>query len=120
MKFLIVDDSKVARTKLEKYVITLGYEVVGHACDGVEAIQKAQELQPDIITMDMEMPKMKGSLSSKEILSLNKDINIILITSLVDKKELIEALKVGVKKILQKPVKQETFAATIQDLIEGR
>lgn len=120
MKFLIVDDSKVARKKLEKYITSLGYEVIAHACDGLEAIDKAKELQPDIITMDLEMPNMKGTIASKEILTLNKNINIILITSLVDKKELIEALKVGVKKILQKPVKQETFQATIQDLIEGR
>jgi len=120
MRFLIVDDSKVARKKLEKFVIELNYEVVGHACDGLEAIEKVKEHQPDIITMDLEMPNMKGVQATQEILSLNKNINIILITSLVDEKELIGALKIGVKKVLQKPVKQETFNTTIADLIKGR
>ena len=120
MKFLIVDDSKFARAKMKNFIQEIGYEVVGEACDGLEAINMVKDCSPDCITMDLEMPNIKGDEASKKILMLNKNINIILITSIMDKKELINALKIGVKKILQKPVTQEVFLQTVNDMIEGR
>lgn len=116
MKFLIVDDSKLARNKMANFITELGYEVVGEAVDGLEALRLASELSPTHITMDLEMPKMKGNEASQKILALNPDINIILITSIVDKKELIQALKLGVKKVLTKPVTLDTLKTTLDEM----
>ena len=119
MKFLVVDDSKIARTRICDYVSKLGYEVIGEACDGIEAISKYKELLPNIITIDLEMPNMKGIEASKEILKLNPNINIILVTSIIDKKEVINALKIGVKKVIQKPFTLESFAQKVNELKTG-
>ncbi|QKF67940.1 chemotaxis regulatory protein [Arcobacter venerupis] len=119
MKFLVVDDSKIARSRICDYIKELGYEVLDEACDGIEAIEKYKKLLPSVITIDLEMPNMKGIEASKEILRLNPKINIILITSIVDKKEVINALKIGIKKVIQKPFTFEYFAQEINKLKKG-
>ena len=119
MKFLVVDDSKIARARICDYIKELGYEVIGEASDGIEAIKKYKELLPNIITIDLEMPNMKGIESSKEIIRLNPNINIILVTSIIDKKEVINALKVGVKQVIQKPFTFEYFAQKVNELEKG-
>lgn len=116
MNFLVVDDSKVARTKISKYIIELGYHVIGEAEDGLEACEMAKKLKPDFITMDLEMPEMNGIDAAKEIISLSKDIDIIIITSIIDKKVLIDALRNGVKKVLRKPISLENLRQAIDEL----
>ncbi|QKF81518.1 response regulator [Halarcobacter ebronensis] len=109
MKFLIVDDSKVSREKISKILIQLGYEVVGEAKDGLEALRKTKELSPTFITMDFEMPNMKGDEASKKILALFPNVKIIVITSVVNKRELHNMHEIGVKKILKKPITKESL-----------
>lgn len=116
MKFLIVDDSKLARRKMTNFINELGFNVVGEASDGLEALRLASELSPTHITMDLEMPNMKGNEASEKILALNPDINIMLITSIVDKKELIHALKMGVKKVLTKPITIDMLKVAIDEM----
>lgn len=119
MKFLIVDDSKIARTKTKDFIEAMGYEVVAEAVDGIDAIEKYKKHLPQFMAIDLEMPNMKGIEASKEILKLNPNVNIILVTSIIDKKELINALKIGVKKILQKPFTFELFSNSVNELIQG-
>jgi len=116
MNFLVVDDSRMARRRVIDYIEELEMKVIGEAVDGLEAISQFKLLSPDIITLDLEMPNMKGIASAKEILKLDSNVNIILVTSIIDKKELINALKIGVKKVLIKPFTQETFKRTIEEL----
>lgn len=116
MKFLIADDSKLSRNKLSQMIIDLGYEVLDTAVNGQEAVEKFIKLNPTYITMDLEMPVKRGDKAAKEILELNPDVNIILVTSIVDKKELLTAIKFGVKKVIQKPVTIEKLSQTIDEL----
>ena len=104
MKFLIVDDSKLSRSKILSYIEDLGHEVIGEAVDGNDAIVKAKELNPEYITMDLEMPNLSGVDATKKILSNNPNIKIILITSISDKTEIIRAIKYGAKGSLRKPI----------------
>lgn len=101
---------------MASYIQELGFEVVGMAEDGKEAVKLADELKPDFITMDLEMPHMKGDEASKNILENSPDAKIILITSIVDKKELVNASKIGVKKILKKPITQNIFANALAEI----
>jgi two-component system chemotaxis response regulator CheY len=116
MKFLIVDDSHLARVRLCKYIEKLGFEVIGEAIDGYDAIEKFKKLSPDAIAIDLEMPKMKGIEASKKILEINPNVDIILVTSIVDKKEIINAFKVGIKKVIRKPFTIELLEQTINEL----
>lgn len=115
--FLIVDDSTIARKKLLDFVQNLGYKNIDEAEDGLIAVNKFKEKKYDYIIMDLEMPNMKGNEASKRILQLNPNIKIILVTSIIDKKELIGALNIGVKKILRKPVSFQMFEEVISELI---
>lgn len=119
MRFLVVDDSKIARQKTRDFIESMGYEVIDEAVDGIDAIEKYRRHMPEFVTIDLEMPNMKGIEASIEILKLNSTVNIILVTSIVDKKELINALKIGIKKILQKPFTFEVFSNSVNELIEG-
>jgi len=116
LKFLIADDSKLSRTKISQMVKDLGYEVLGYAQNGQEAVDKFKELNPSCITMDLEMPVKRGDVAAKEILELNPDATIMVITSIVNKKELLSAIKFGVKKVLKKPVTIEKLKYAIDEL----
>ncbi len=115
-KFLVVDDSKIARQKLSEFIKELNFSVIHEAEDGVIAVERFKKIAYDYIIMDLEMPNMKGNEASKLMLEINPNINIILVTSIVDKKELIGALKIGVRKILRKPVNFEMFAQAVKEL----
>lgn len=117
MKFLVVDDSKISREKIKNMIIELGYEVVGEAKDGEEAIRLVETLKPTFVTMDLEMPNLKGDQASVKILEINPKINIILVTSIVNQKEIINAIRLGVKKFLQKPISIEKLKEVITDIV---
>lgn len=115
-KFLVVDDSKIAREKMKSYLKNINFDIVHDAEDGKIAVDRFKKIAYDYVIMDLEMPNMKGNEAAKHMLLLNPNINIILVTSIVDKKELIGALKIGVKRILKKPVAFEMFKQTITEL----
>jgi two-component system chemotaxis response regulator CheY len=96
----------------------LGYDVIGEAFDGLEAIERFKELSPTYITIDLEMPNMNGIDASKEILSIDPNVKIVLITSIINKKELVSALKVGIKNILQKPITVDDLKRVINKIID--
>lgn len=116
-RFLIVDDSRVSRAKLLGYINEMGHEVVAEAVDGEDAIVKFKEFSPEFITMDVEMPKKSGIDATKEILDINQNVNITLITSVVDKKVTLLALRYGARNVLQKPVTFEVFTEEIKKQI---
>ena len=107
MKILIVDDSKLLRTKISNLISNLGHEVVAQAKDAQEGIVKYKEFWPDIILSDYEMPDINGIEMAREIYKINKNAIIILITSMVDKKITLEALKSGIRTVLTKPITLE-------------
>jgi len=116
MNFLVVDDSKFARRKLSKLIAQLGYNVVGEAEDGLKAIEQYKKLKPDFITMDLEMPNMQGTDAAKKILEIDINTRIILITSIVDKKVILNAFKSGVKGYLTKPMTLDELKEVIDKI----
>lgn len=117
MKFLVADDSKISRVKISSLISELGFEVVAQASNGQEAVDIFKEFRPSFITMDLEMPIKKGDVASKEILDIEPNANIILITSIIDKKILLTSIKQGVKRVIQKPVTLEKLHHAINDTI---
>ena len=103
MKILIVDDSEYARKTLSDRVKHFGHEVI-ECDDGDVAIQKSKEEQPDIIFMDVVMPKMDGITAIKHIKNQVVDTKIIVCSSMSNKKVIMEAIFAGAYTYLYKPL----------------
>ena len=115
-KVLIVDDSLFIRAMIKGVLVQNGYEVIAEACDGDDAISKYKEFQPDIVTMDITMPGTNGIVASKEILKLNPDAKIIVISALGHQDYFLDLLKSGVKDYMFKPVNPQLLIQTVKTI----
>ncbi|AWW25571.1 response regulator [Acetobacterium carbinolicum] len=119
IRVMIVDDSTFSIAVLKRMLQKDGIEIVATALNMNEAIKKAQEIKPDLITMDMTLPDGDGIECSKEILKCLHDTKIIAISAMMDEEIIQLARKVGIKGYLQKPVDQTDLDAAIERLFEG-
>lgn len=104
---LITDDTAFMRMTLRNVIEKNGYEVVGEAANGEEAITLYQELKPDLVTMDITMPKVDGITAIKEIMKIDPQAKIIVCSAMGQKPMVIEALSAGAKDFLVKPFDAE-------------
>ncbi len=93
-----------------------GYQVVGEAADGEEAIALYRELQPDLVTMDITMPKMDGITAIKEIMRIDPQAKIIVCSAMGQKPMVIEALSAGAKDFLVKPFDAERVVESLRKI----
>jgi len=117
-KVLVVDDSLSVARQLEKIIAESGdFTCVGHAKDGAEAIKMNHTENPDIICMDMNMPGMDGLTALRSLVVLDKDVKVVMVTSLggVGDK-FTEALKLGAKNVISKPFESETVLQILRQL----
>jgi NarL family two-component system response regulator LiaR len=119
---LVVDDHTVVRKGLcsllseEKY----GIEVVGEAVDGVEAIEKARSLNPEVILLDLAMPRMSGLEAIPVIQSQNPDARILILTSYAEDEQVIEAINSGALGYLMKDASPDELVSTIHNVYLNR
>jgi len=83
-KVLIADDSKFFQTYVQNLVESIGFEVAGKVSDGQEAVEILEELNPDLIFLDINMPRMTGIEAVERIIEKNEDAIIIMMTSVSD------------------------------------
>lgn len=107
-RFLIVDDSLAVIKRLTLILEELGHEVIGVAVNGVEAIEKAKELEPDVITMDIQMPEMDGLEATKQILKQQPSRPIIIITAHGQESTVVDAIGAGAKYFICKPIEKDS------------
>ena len=104
VRTLVVDDSAFMRNILKKILSSTNkYVVVGEASNGKEAIEKAKELKPDLITMDIVMPELDGIEATRRIKKEFPDIKIVMCTSVDQEKKMIEAIEAGADGYIVKP-----------------
>jgi DNA-binding NarL/FixJ family response regulator len=117
---LIVDDQNTIQQILNSYIEPeKDLEVVGFAANGKEAVEKVQELQPDVVLMDIEMPEMNGLSATKEITLGFPNTQVIIFTSNDKDKYLNLAVKVGAKGYLLKTTPAEEIVKAIRDVRKG-
>jgi len=104
---LITDDAMFMRMQLKTIISDLGYEVVGEAKDGLEAIEKNEQLDPDIITMDITMPNLSGTEAVKEIRKTDPDVKIIMCSAMGQQRMVLEAIEAGAQDFIVKPFTPE-------------
>jgi CheY-like chemotaxis protein len=119
-RIVVTDDSAVSRLILKDILLRAGYEVVGEAIDGRDAVEKYMKLQPDLVTMDLTMPIMSGVEALREILRLNPDARIVVVTVLSQNSSILDALKSGAMNYVLKPVDENTFLSAVDDALKKR
>ena len=102
-KILIVDDSKTSRRFLKDMLVSAGHEVVAEALNGQEGIDKYFEYMPDLVTMDITMPKMDGIEALQLIRKFDENAVVIMITAAGQKEKMIQAIKYGAADFIAKP-----------------
>ena len=94
-----------------------GYEVVGEAQNGVEAVEKYRALSPDLVTMDMVMPQMDGITAVKQIVAGDPNARIIMCTSMGQQALVVKAIQAGAKSFITKPFQPPKILETIQKVL---
>ena len=117
-KILIVDDAQFMRTMLKKLVEENGYEVADEAVNGEEAVKKFKEQSPDLVTMDITMPKMDGIEATKEIVDIDPDANVIVCSAMGQKPMVVESLEAGAKDFIVKPIKPKKVKEALNNILE--
>lgn len=112
---LIVDDAAFMRLNL-KNILKDEYEIVGEAENGKEAVEKYQDLEPDIVTMDITMPEMDGLEAIKAIKDINPDAKIVVCSAMGQQKMVIKAIETGAKDFVVKPFKEDRVLNAINSL----
>ena len=102
-KILIVDDSRTSRKILRRILEEAGHNVIGEAVNGEEGYLKYQELNPDVVTLDITMPKMDGLEALRLIKKYDADAVAIMITAAGQKEKMILAIKSGASDFISKP-----------------
>lgn len=120
IRVLIADDHPVVRRGLGSLInIKADMELVGEAADGVEAVEKARLLQPDVILLDLLMPRQGGLEAIKEIKQENAEARILVLTSFADDDKVFSAIKAGALGYLLKDSPPETLLQAIRDVYRG-
>jgi two-component system, chemotaxis family, chemotaxis protein CheY len=118
-KLLIVDDSNIMRRRIERSQQMDELEVVGAACNGLEAIELFQKTDPDIVTMDLTMPQMDGIECIEKLVELKPSVRILVISALADKATAVDAMEKGANGFLNKPFTDRQLNEAIAELIRA-
>src|SRR5215813_11043169 len=111
VRIVIADDHAMVRKGLDQLLnSTNEFSVIGHACDGLEAIYMCEMLQPDVVLMDIMMPKMDGLVATRMLRQHNANVKIIILSALGDDALLHEIIQTDVDVILSK-------SASITDIL---
>jgi len=113
---MIVDDSRIFRKILRTLFSESGYEVVGEAGNGEEALKLMETVTPDIITLDITMPVMDGLETLKAIKEKYPKITVVMVSAAGQKSKVMEALKSGAADFIQKPFEPDDVLAVINKL----
>ena len=119
-KILITDDSILARKQLKDIISTLGSPVFIEAVDGQDAIDKYKESKPDLVFLDIVMPKKDGNAAIREIMEFDSKANIIIASSVGTQSQLKLALEAGAKDFIQKPLDKDQVVKVVSKFLEGR
>jgi two-component system, chemotaxis family, chemotaxis protein CheY len=115
-RVLIADDAAIMRAMIKNILTDNGFEIVGEAVDGQDAIEKYAELKPDVMTMDIVMPKLDGVNAVKTILASDPSAKIVMCSSLGQQQMVVDAIRAGAKAFITKPFEPPKLLETLTRL----
>lgn len=116
-RILVCDDSAFMRMMLKRVLIDNGHEIVGEAGDGMEAVQLYRQHKPDLITMDITMPKMDGIQAVTHIHEEDPLVRIVMVTALGQRAIITDAINAGASDFIVKPFDNIQVVETIKKVL---
>jgi two-component system chemotaxis response regulator CheY len=117
-KILVADDASFMRQMIREIVESEGFEVCGEASDGIEAIDEFKRLHPDVVTMDIVMPRKSGIDAVRGIMELDPTACVVMCSALGQETLVTEALQAGAKDFIVKPFKPDSVIETLKKVLE--
>jgi two-component system, NarL family, response regulator DegU len=119
VRLLLADDHTMLREGLRRSMENEGFDVVGEAADGEEAVQLAGELRPDVVLMDVSMPVLDGVEATREIKQRTPDVQVVMLTMHADQDVVVRAIRAGAVGYLVKDCSMEEVARTVNLAASG-
>ncbi|WP_374515839.1 response regulator [Niveibacterium sp.] len=117
LKLMIVDDSNIIRSKITRTLTQHDMQVVATASNGEEAVKLFGAHKPDVVTMDLTMPRMDGLECIRALRKIDPSISILVVSALADKATAIQALKEGAQGFLCKPFSETDLTEAMEELL---
>lgn len=117
MKLMVVDDSSVMQRKIARAVAKADITDVVYASNGIEAIDTFKSQKPTFVTMDITMPEMDGVECVKQLVGIDPNVLILVVSAVSNKTHTMEALNNGAKGFIQKPFDDDKLNETIRQII---
>ncbi|MDB5055851.1 MAG: cheY 2 [Bacilli bacterium] len=114
---LVVDDAAFMRLMIKDILIKGGYNIIGEAVNGIEAIEKYGKLKPDLVTMDITMPEMEGIEALRRIKQNDPFAKIIMCSALGQRLLVVQAIQAGAKDFIVKPFQPDRVLETINKVL---
>ncbi len=115
---LVCDDAIFMRTMISDILSQAGYEVVGVAETGTQAVERFKELNPDLVTMDIVMPDMGGIDAVREIVKIAPNAKILMCSAMGQQALVVEAIQAGAKDFVVKPFQPSRVLEAVQRVLE--
>ena len=119
IRLMLADDHRMLREGLRRSMADQGFDVVGEAGDGDEAVRMAEQLRPDVILMDVTMPEIDGVEATRQIRAVLPDIRVVMLTMHADQEVLAEAIRAGASGYLVKDCSTEEIATAVRLAVSG-
>ena len=114
---LVCDDAIFMRTMISDILTQAGFDVVGEAESGVQAVDKYRQLKPDLVTMDIVMPDMGGIEAVREICKTDPDAKILMCSAMGQQALVVEAIQAGAKDFVVKPFQPSRVLEAVQRVL---
>jgi len=118
IRILVADDHPIFRDGLRKLLeAEADFRVIGEASDGQEAVKLAHELKPDVLLLDLAMPRQPGLDALRELSAAATPVRTILLTVAIEKAQLVEALQLGARGVVLKETSTELLLKSIRSVV---
>jgi two-component system, chemotaxis family, chemotaxis protein CheY len=113
-RILVVDDAAFMRMMIKDILTKNGFEVVGEGADGSQAVDKFQELRPDLVTLDITMPDVDGIEALKQIRGIDPSARVIMCSAMGQQAMVIDAIQAGAKDFIVKPFQADRVIEAVK------
>ncbi|MCY0887218.1 MAG: response regulator [Alicyclobacillaceae bacterium] len=113
-RILVVDDAAFMRMMIKDILGKNDFEVIGEAADGAQAVEKFQELSPDLVTLDITMPEMDGIEALKKIREIDPNARVIMCSAMGQQAMVIDAIQAGAKDFIVKPFQADRVVEAVR------